>query len=216
MSSVYSKLTALQNELKVPKGNYNSFGKYYFRSQSDILETVKPLLLKHKLSLNISDEITFIEAGDDARIYVKAIVKLTDFESGENIEVSGFARESLDKKGMDDSQVTGTASSYARKYALNGLFAIDDTNDADTEEFAKQTSGATTTTKKDTATKQSTPTGGDLKATIAEINTLAKKLAKTNEKAMTDVLVNTIFTIDYTTIKDVAKAQEVLEKLKKI
>ena len=216
MSSVYSKLTALQNELKVPKSNYNSFGKYYFRSQSDILEEVKPLLLKHKLSLNISDEITFIEAGDDARIYVKAVVRLTDFESGEHIVVSGFARESLDKKGMDDSQITGTASSYARKYALNGLFAIDDTNDADTEEFANQTGDTTTTTKKDTTTKQSTPTGGDLKATIAEINTLAKKLAKTNEKAMTDVLVNTIFTIDYTTIKDVAKAQEVLEKLKKI
>lgn len=216
MSSVHSKLTQLQNELKVPKGNYNSFGKYYFRSQSDILEEVKPLLLKHKLSLNISDEIIFIEAGTDARIYVKAVVKLTDYESGETVESNGFARESKEKKGMDDSQVTGTASSYARKYALNGLFAIDDTHDADTEEFAKQTGESTTSTKKDTTTKPSTPKGGDLKSVIAEINTLAKKLAKTNEKAMTDVLVDTIFTIDYTTIKDIAKAQEVLEKLKKI
>lgn len=130
-----AKLIAIQQKLKAPKGQYNSFGKYKYRSQEDILEAVKPHLLSTGATLTVSDELQYI--GD--RYYVKATATLYD-ESGEVIEqVSAYAREEEVKKGMDGSQITGTASSYARKYALNGLFLIDDTKDADTDEWKKQT-----------------------------------------------------------------------------
>lgn len=125
MSNIYSKLIAIQSELKAPKGQYNSFGKYKYRSCEDILESVKPLLCKYQCALVISDDICMM--GD--RIYVKATAKL--ISGSEQIESSAFAREEDTKKGMDSSQVTGAASSYARKYALNGLFCIDDTKDSD-------------------------------------------------------------------------------------
>ena len=136
--SIYEKLIALQGELKAPKGNYNSFGKYKYRSCEDILEAVKPLLKKYGLALILTDDVT--ECG--GRIYIKATATLTDTEGGTRIGNTAFARESAEKKGMDDSQVTGTASSYARKYALNGLFLIDDTKDADTDEYKRQTQAA--------------------------------------------------------------------------
>ena len=130
---IYEKLTLIQNELKAPKNQYNSFGKYKYRSCEDILEGLKPVLKKHKATLYISDSIEMI--GD--RIYVKAVATLLDCEKdgSESISNTAYARESDDKKGMDASQVTGATSSYARKYALNGLFLIDDTKDADTDEF---------------------------------------------------------------------------------
>ena len=125
----------IQAELKAPKGQYNSFGKYKYRSCEDIVEAAKPVLFKHGCHLNLSDEM--VQVGD--RIYVKAIATVLngDVVIGTS---TAFARESFDKKGMDDSQITGTASSYARKYALNGLFAIDDTKDADTNEHKQQAS----------------------------------------------------------------------------
>ena len=126
-----SKLTEIQKKLKAPKSNYNSFGKYNYRSCEDILEAVKPLLGDNTLIL--SDEV--VQIGD--RIYVKATAVFRD--GATETRVSAFAREAESKKGMDESQVTGTASSYARKYALNGLFLIDDTKDADTDEFVKAT-----------------------------------------------------------------------------
>lgn len=126
------KIVAIQSELKAPKGQYNSFGKYNYRSCEDILEGVKPLLAKHGLVLTIQDSIDLI--GD--RFYVKATATITDGK--EQLSTSAYARESLDKKGMDASQVTGATSSYARKYALNGLLCIDDTKDADTMNNAKQ------------------------------------------------------------------------------
>ena len=126
------KIVAIQSELKAPKGQYNSFGKYNYRSCEDILEGVKPLLAKHGLVLTIQDSIELI--GD--RYYVKATATITDGK--ENVSTSAYARESLDKKGMDASQVTGATSSYARKYALNGLLAIDDTKDADTMDNSKK------------------------------------------------------------------------------
>lgn len=126
------KIVAIQSELKAPKGQYNSFGKYNYRSCEDILEGVKPLLTKHGLVLTIQDSIDLI--GD--RFYVKATATITDGK--EQLSTSAYARESLDKKGMDASQVTGATSSYARKYALNGLLCIDDTKDADTMNNAKQ------------------------------------------------------------------------------
>ena len=122
------KMVAVQSELKAPKGQYNSFGKYNYRSCEDILEGVKPLLAKHGLVLTIQDHIELI--GD--RYYVRAVAMITD--GSEDISAAAYARESLDKKGMDASQVTGATSSYARKYALNGLLAIDDTKDADSVE----------------------------------------------------------------------------------
>lgn len=126
-------LKAIQFELKAPKNQTNSFGGYKYRSAEDILEAVKPLLAKHNAQLVICDDI--VEVG--GRIYVKATATITD---GDNTEqASAFAREPEEKRGMDASQITGTASSYARKYALNGLFLIDDTKDADTNEFRMQT-----------------------------------------------------------------------------
>lgn len=136
MMSIYEKLTQLQNELKAPKNQKNNFGKYNYRSAEDILEAVKPLLKKHNLTQIISDDIELI--GD--RYYLKATVTLVNNEKAEEkISVTALARESQIKKGMDESQITGTASSYARKYALNGLYAIDDTKDSDTNEYKRQT-----------------------------------------------------------------------------
>lgn len=129
---IAEKLRQVQVNLKAPKGQYNSFGKYKYRNCEDILEAVKPRLDDAGLTLLISDEVTQI--GD--RYYVQANAWVTD---GENtIEVRAFAREEETKKGMDGAQVTGAASSYARKYALNGLFNIDDTKDADSQDNRKQ------------------------------------------------------------------------------
>lgn len=125
--NVYEKLMNIQAELKAPKNQYNAFGKYHYRSCEDILESLKPVLAKHQAAVTISDEIVLI--GD--RYYVKATATLIDVEKGDKVEVSAYAREDEQKKGMDASQLTGSTSSYARKYALNGLFAIDDTKDSD-------------------------------------------------------------------------------------
>ena len=125
--NVYEKLIAIQSELKAPKSQYNNFGKYSYRNCEDILEALKPLLKEHKSTIYISDEIvTVLE-----RFYVKATVTFIDAETGEKITNTAYAREEESKKGMDGSQVTGASSSYARKYALNGMFAIDDTKDSD-------------------------------------------------------------------------------------
>lgn len=132
---IFAALMAVQAELKAPKNQHNSFGKYDYRSAEDIIEAVKPLLKENGLFLNMSDDIVLI--GD--RYYVKATVKVVDVVTGESVQTSALAREAAQKKDMDESQVTGTASSYARKYALNGLFAIDDNRDADTDEYAAQT-----------------------------------------------------------------------------
>ncbi|MBQ6631135.1 MAG: ERF family protein [Romboutsia sp.] len=137
MANIYEKLMNVQQELKAPKNQYNSFGEYKYRSCEDILEAVKPLLKKNKLTLQINDTIV---PASESRFYIKATAKLIDVESEATIENTAFAREVDDKKKLDGSQLTGVSSSYARKYALNGLFLIDDTKDADTDEFQKQTS----------------------------------------------------------------------------
>lgn len=125
--AIYEKLLNIQSELKAPKNQTNNFGRYNYRSCEDILEAVKPILKKEKCVVIVNDEIEQV----DNRFYVKATVSLVDVESGEIIASSAYAREEESKKGMDGSQVTGASSSYARKYALNGLFAIDDTKDSD-------------------------------------------------------------------------------------
>lgn len=129
-----SKLVEIQAELKAPKNQRNTFGKYNYRSAEDILEAVKPLLKKHDAKIILSDKPILV--GDWH--YIEATAK---FVCGDEIEVvTAYAREPLNKKGMDESQITGAASSYARKYALNGLLLIDDTKDADTDEYKNQTS----------------------------------------------------------------------------
>lgn len=131
MSTIHEKLVAIQSELKAPKGQTNNFGKYKYRSCEDILESVKPLLKEQGLILILSDEVVMI----GSRFYVKATAGVHGKEG--NMIVTAFAREEESKKGMDGAQITGAASSYARKYALNGLFCIDDTKDADTMDNTK-------------------------------------------------------------------------------
>lgn len=131
----YKRIADAQAELKAPKGQFNSFGNYKYRSCEDILEAAKPILAKHGLFLVLSDDVQEI----GGRWYVKATATLWDIETGACLCNTALAREEETKKGMDASQITGTASSYARKYALNGLFCIDDTKDADTNEYTQTT-----------------------------------------------------------------------------
>ena len=125
--NIYEKLMTVQTKLRAPKGQYNSFGKYSYRSCEDILEALKPLLAEVGAIVNISDEVKLI--GD--RFYVEATAMFLDCETGDSVVARASAREDETKKGMDLAQVTGSGSSYARKYALNGLFAIDDNKDSD-------------------------------------------------------------------------------------
>lgn len=169
--SFYEKLSALITELKAPKGQRNNFGKYNYRSAEDILEAVKPLANKYGLVPMLTDEI--VQVGD--RYYVKAKAVITD---GINTEkASGFAREPESKKGMDESQITGTASSYARKYAMNGLYQIDDTKDADTDEYKQQVDSAKP--KKITKTQA--------KALQTRVDKLAELVSLKTEKHITGV-----------------------------
>ena len=133
--NIYEKLNKIQTELKAPKGQYNNFGKYNYRSCEDILEALKPLLKETNTCIIARDEIVVI----GERYYVKAMVRLYDIEKTEDyIESVASAREEESKKGMDGSQVTGASSSYARKYALNGLLAIDDNKDSDATNEGKE------------------------------------------------------------------------------
>ena len=151
---IYQKLTNLQNELKAPKNQTNKFGGYNYRSNEDILEAVKPLLAKHNLALTQSDEV--VEVG--GRLYVKATIKLVNIDNPEEvIESFAYAREEEFKKGMDGSQITGASSSYSRKYAMNGLFAIDDAKDSDaTNIHAKKELDATKTNETDKSKDKNT------------------------------------------------------------
>jgi hypothetical protein len=132
--SVYSLLNKVQTELVAPKNQYNAFGKYNYRSCEDILEGVKPLLETHKCVIVISDSIEMI----GERIYVKATAKFVECETGDTIECTAYAREELSKAGMSEGQLTGSTSSYSRKYALNALLLCDDSKDADTMDNSKK------------------------------------------------------------------------------
>ena len=121
--TIHEKMMKIQTTLKAPKNKWNDYGKYNYRNAEGILEAVKPLLEEQKLAMYITDDV--IAVGD--RVYVKATVKVQDIETEASVVTTALAREALNKKGMDDSQITGTASSYARKYALNGIFLLDDT-----------------------------------------------------------------------------------------
>ena len=134
-TSLTTKLMMIQSELKAPKNQRNNFGEYNYRNCEDILNALKPHLMRYKCVVLLTDDLVLI--GD--RFYIKATAKLVDAESNNTISVNAYAREEETKKGMDSSQITGSASSYARKYALNGLFAIDDTKDSDyTNQFGRE------------------------------------------------------------------------------
>ena len=149
--TIYEKLIKVQNELKAPKSQYNNFGKYAYRNCEDIQEALKPILLKNKCVCFLTDEIINIEN----RFYIKAICTFVDVETGDKIQNSAFAREEETKKGMDASQITGGTSSYARKYALNGMFAIDDTKDSDsTNNHCKDNSSTNNYNKKESVSSK--------------------------------------------------------------
>ena len=192
------KLLNAQAELKAPKGQYNSFGKYKYRSAEDILEAVKPINAKHGVLLTITDEPVLI--GDWH--YIKATATVTD--GSDSLVVTAYARESLNKKGMDDSQITGTASSYARKYALNGLYLIDDTKDADTDEYRNQGNKAP-------ASKSASQAEiGNLKK---EIIAFSKLMTEQGKDVKPDQVEQTLNITDYTKLNS-EDVKEAVNKLK--
>lgn len=164
-NNIYSRLQAVQMELKAPKDQYNNFGKYSYRSCEDILEAVKPLCEKQGLLLSLTDEI--VEMG--GRNYIKAIARVIEMDTGKEFFTTAFAREDELKKGMDGSQISGCASSYARKYALNGLFCIDDTKDADTRDNRSEVQLATQKQQNELEVLCQ-KTGSDLKKVLAWVH----------------------------------------------
>ena len=185
--NVYEKLMTVQTKLRAPKGQYNSFGKYSYRSCEDILEALKPLLAEVGAIVNVSDEIKLI--GD--RFYVEATASFIDVETGERMIAKASAREAETKKGMDDSQVTGSVSSYARKYALNGLFAIDDNKDSD----------ATNTHNKDIKPNM-TPVSGLSEAQIKRLLAIGNKSGFNK-----DTIVKTVKKLYGCELKDMTREQ---------
>lgn len=186
MKEINIKLMNIQQELKAPKGQYNDFGKYAYRSCEDILEAVKPLLKKEKVVLTISDELQYI----GNRYYIKATATLIDTESEATISNSAYAREEETKKGMDGSQITGASSSYARKYALNGLFGIDDNKDTDTTNIQS---------KEEKEDKKASPEQIELIQKYYQGENLTKLLEVNNLEKLEDMSIN--------------KASEILSKL---
>ena len=170
--NIYEKLLSVQGKLKAPKSQYNDFGHYSYRNAEDILEAVKPLCNEVKALVLLTDEIKII----GERFYVEATAKFVDCEKADVIEVKASAREEENKKGMDGSQVTGASSSYARKYALNGLFAIDDTKDSDS-------------TNKGDSTKNE-PKKAEKKETKPEVKAEEEKPAMTLERAKALTIMN--------------------------
>lgn len=165
--SIYSKLSIIQSGLKVPKNQYNKFGDYSYRNCEDILEALKPILKETGTVITLSDEIELL----GNRYYVKATATLTDVESKESVSNSAFAREDEDKKKMDGSQLTGSASSYARKYALNGLLAIDDTRDSD---FLNNSTQSLSEPRRGTQNNNNIPQNGNTEKYRNEIANILK------------------------------------------
>lgn len=188
MKEINVKLMNIQQELKAPKGQYNDFGKYAYRSCEDILEAVKPLLKKEKVVLTISDELQYI----GNRYYIKATATLIDTESEAIISNSAYAREEETKKGMDGSQITGASSSYARKYALNGLFGIDDNKDSDTTNISSKED-------EPKEEKKASPKQIELLSKYYQGGNLTKLLEANNLERLEDMSIN--------------KASEILSKL---
>lgn len=174
--NIYEKLSHIQNEMKVPKNLFNKFGNYNYRNAESILEAAKPICLKYRTTLKIDDAIEFKEG----RFYVKSVAYLFDWDSDKWISNVAYARESEKKTGMDDAQLTGSCSSYARKYCLNGLFNLDDTKDADTEEMKNETDNRAKAQKTTQATTQHQTDQKVILATANQIS-LVKNLYSANE-----------------------------------
>ena len=198
MKELTEKLLKAQEELKAPKGQYNSFGKYKYRSAEDILEAVKPINVRNGILLTITDEPILIGEWH----YIKASATVTD--GVDNLTVTAYARESETKKGQDLSQITGTASSYARKYALNGLYLIDDTKDADTDEYRNQVNKAP-------AVKAATQAEiGNLKK---EIIAFSKLMTEQGKDVKPEQVEQTLNITDYTKLNS-EDVKEAVNKLK--
>lgn len=175
--NIKEKLLYIQTNLKAPKGQTNSFGGYRYRSCEDILEAVKPLLKETRTIVVISDGIENVGGETLERFYIQATATLKDCDTDEQIPVSALAREPVSKKGMDEAQITGSTSSYARKYALNGLFAIDDTKDADTMDNTAKTAIKTPKTTDFDKAKKAIKNAKDkeaLKTAVSRINKSTK------------------------------------------
>lgn len=181
--TIYEKLLSIQTELKAPKSQYNSFGKYNYRNCEDILEAVKPLCAKYKAVSVMGDEV--IQIGE--RYYIKSTARLIDLESDGVVENTAYAREEAEKKGMDGSQVTGASSSYARKYALNGLFAIDDTKDSDTTNNGQTTPKEATKAKQTGKTEEWKLTKSELVTKFGDVVSNAEKCIEYYEKSLGDI-----------------------------
>lgn len=181
--TIYEKLLSIQTELKAPKSQYNSFGKYNYRNCEDILEAVKPLCAKYKAVSVMGDEV--IQIGE--RYYIKSTARLIDLESEGVVENTAYAREEAEKKGMDGSQVTGASSSYARKYALNGLFAIDDTKDSDTTNNGQTTPKEGTKAKQTAKTEAWKLTKSELVTKFGDVVSNAEKCIEYYEKSLGDI-----------------------------
>ena len=208
--NIYEKLINIQLELKAPKNQRNTFGNYNFRSCEDILESVKGLNHKYRVLLLIEDEVINIEN----RFYIKANCKLVNIDNpSEMIINTALAREPESKPKFDDSQVTGSSSSYARKYALNGLYSIDDNKDADTNEFANQSQGELKIAK-DTKPK-TTKTNKSVELINASDKEEITKLAKDNNNAL-DLIKETLKECGVNKISELScdKGKELLEKIK--
>ncbi len=196
-------LLNIQTKLKAPKSQFNKFGKYYYRNCEDILEAVKPLLAEEGCTLYIKDEIVNI----NDRYYIKATVTLVDIETGQSIYTTAYAREEEVKKGMDSSQITGASSSYARKYALNGLFCIDDTKDSDTTNVGDKEKGKSIEEDNEEMKR--------LEKAISSIDTLVKQLQKdgVEKAAIAEVIKKHHSTANYNGIKDIEIATKVYKGL---
>lgn len=209
--NINEKLMNIQEQLKAPKSQRNTFGKYNYRSQEDILEAVKPLLASVKAILTLSDTIEHI---GDSRFYVKATATLTDTEKDEKIEVTAYAREDETQKGMASAQVTGSVSSYARKYALNGLFCIDDTKDSDA------TNGHDKSTPKkpiEPAKQAPQPKAKTLEELKEEVIGVCKTLTDDDKKEVTLAAIKEISgSQNPLNLKDIKTTKKVLEALNKL
>lgn len=195
--NAYEKLMNVQQELKAPKGQYNSFGKYNYRNCEDILEAAKPILKKNNSLIILNDTIEQI--GD--RFYIKASAIFIDAEKGDRIEVNAFAREDETKKGMDLAQVTGSTSSYARKYALNGLLSIDDSKDSDfTNTHSKE--GAPKTSQKTTGT-----TEANNKNNTSTISEARQKRLFAISNGNTNVVKEILMKYGYTSSKEIKTSE---------
>ena len=207
--NIHEKLQQVQSDLKAPKNQYNKFGGYNYRNCEDIQEAVKPLLKAVKAALVVGDELVLI--GD--RYYIKATARFIDCESGETVENTAYAREEQEKKGMDVSQVTGSTSSYARKYALNGLFCIDDVKDADNQNNASGGTGKGTSkgSRKNDARKVQGQAG---KVTEAMIRTLQSMTERYSAKGLKMDKILSMYKLTAITDMDTEQYKDCMEKLK--